>query len=105
LDAQGDHEIYGKRMLINGVVKENLGGKTKVVEDCKTEQERLDALEKWFGMTFTEEEKHGICDWGTELTGDGSEGVVAGLGIRRETWVIQRGPDWRRTWRSPAAQE
>ncbi|KAH7095730.1 arylamine N-acetyltransferase 2 [Paraphoma chrysanthemicola] len=101
-DKDGDQEIFGKRMLINGVVKENLGGKTKVVEDCKTEQERLDALEEWFSMTFTDEEKHGIRGWGTELRGDGSEGVVAGLGVRGETWQIRRGKDWQRAWTSPS---
>jgi arylamine N-acetyltransferase len=95
---EGDQEVYGKRMLINGVVKENLGGKTKVVEDCTTEKQRLQALEKWFGMTFTEEEKAGIQGWGTELRGDGSEGVMAGLEKRRELWEIQRGTQGQMKW-------
>ena len=30
-DGSGEEEVYGKRMLVNGIVKENLGGKTKVV--------------------------------------------------------------------------
>ncbi|KAH8727488.1 arylamine N-acetyltransferase 2 [Phaeosphaeriaceae sp. PMI808] len=64
-----DQEIYGKRMLINGVVKENLGGKTKIVEDCKTEEQRLDALEKWFGLRLTADEQAGIRGWVTELKG------------------------------------
>ncbi|KAF2030109.1 arylamine N-acetyltransferase 2 [Setomelanomma holmii] len=98
----GDQEIYGKRMLVNGVVKENLGGKTKVVEDCKTEEQRLEALKKWFGMIFTEEEKNGIRGWGTELHGDGSEGVIARQGSRGETWAYRRGKDWQRTWSGPA---
>lgn len=98
----GDQEIYGKRMLVNGVVKENLGGKTKIVEDCKTEEQRLQALEKWFGMTFTEDEKAGIRGWATELRGDGSEGVVAGAGTRGEKWEFYRGKEWRRKWNGPA---
>jgi arylamine N-acetyltransferase len=92
-------EIFGKRMLVNGIVKENLGGRTKVVEDCKTEEERLVALEKWFGVYFTEEEQAGIRGWGTELMGEGSEGVVAALGKRWETWEVKRGKDWRREWK------
>jgi len=97
----GDQEIYGKRMLVNGVVKENLGGKTKIVEDCKTEEQRLDALKKWFGMTFTEEEKVGIRDWVTELKGDGSEGVLARTGTTGEKWEIYMGKASRREWNGP----
>ena len=84
---------------MNGVVKENLGGKTKVVEDCRTEEERLEALEKWFGMRFTEEEKAGIKGWGTELRGDGSEGVLEGLGKRGENWEVKRGTEWQFRWK------
>ena len=32
-----DDEIYGKRMLVDGLVKENLGMKTTVIETCTTE--------------------------------------------------------------------
>jgi arylamine N-acetyltransferase len=97
-----EQEIYGKRMLINGVIKENLGGKTKVVEDCKIEEERVKALEKWFGITLTEEERTGIHGWGTELRGDGSEGVMAGLEKRSELWEIQRGDEGSMRWRGLA---
>jgi hypothetical protein len=34
---------------------------------CKTEDERMEALEKWFGIRLTEEEKQGIRGWSTEL--------------------------------------
>ncbi|KAH7383993.1 arylamine N-acetyltransferase 2 [Pyrenochaeta sp. MPI-SDFR-AT-0127] len=100
----GDQEIYGKRMLINGVVKENLGGKTSVVQDCKTEEERLLALEKWFGMRFTEEEKRGIQGWGTELRGEGSEGVAHRLGKTREVWEVTRGKENKSQWKGPAKE-
>lgn len=96
-DGSGDGEIYGKRMLINGTVKENLGGRTSVVEECKTEEERVRALGKWFDITLTEEEKEGIKGWGTELRGDGSEGVEARVG-REETWILKRGEDSGRRW-------
>lgn len=100
----GGQEIYGKRMLVNGVVKENLGGKTHVVEDCKTEEQRLRALEKWFGMMFTDEEKAGIQGWGTELKGDGSEGVLARLGKRGEHWETSRGKEWGFRWKAPSLE-
>jgi hypothetical protein len=95
----GGEEIYGKRMLVDGAVKENLGGKTKIVEDCKTEEQRLQALGKWFGITLTEEETTGIHGWGTELKGGGSEGVVAERGRKGEVWEVSRGMEWKRTWK------
>ncbi|KAF2474950.1 arylamine N-acetyltransferase 4 [Lindgomyces ingoldianus] len=66
-DDSGEEEVYGKRMLVNGTVKENLGGSTKVVEECQTENERVQALRKWFGITLTEEEKRSIVGHCTEL--------------------------------------
>ncbi|KAH7414066.1 arylamine N-acetyltransferase 2 [Phaeosphaeria sp. MPI-PUGE-AT-0046c] len=101
-DESEDQEIYGKRMLINGVVKENLGGRTSVVEDCRTEEQRIAALEKWFGIILTEEEREGIRGWGTELTGDGSEGVEARTGKEEETWMFTRGEGSGRRWIAPA---
>jgi arylamine N-acetyltransferase len=67
--GNGEQEVYGKRMLVTETVKENLGGKTKVVQQCKTENERLEALERWFGITFTKEERDGIVGHFTELKG------------------------------------
>ena len=99
-----DQEIYGKRMLVNGVVKENLGGGTTVVEDCMTEEQRLHALEKWFGIMLTEEEKAGIRGWVTELRGDGSEGVLAGIRTRSENWEVRRGKDGWCKWNGPVAE-
>ncbi len=63
-----DHEVYGKRMLVNGTVKENLDGKTKVVYECRTEADRIEALKAWFDIELTEEERHSIQGWRTELT-------------------------------------
>jgi hypothetical protein len=42
---------------------------------------------------LTDEEKTGIQGWGTELKGDGSEGVMAGLKHRKEVWEIKRGDE------------
>ena len=66
-DVPGDDEIYGKRMLVDGVVKENLGGKTNVVQECNTEAERVEALRVWFGIELTDEEISSIRGWHTEL--------------------------------------
>ena len=64
-----NEEVYGKRMLVHGVVKENLGGRTSVVKECVTEDERVDALKEWFGITFSEVERNGIRGHFTELKG------------------------------------
>ncbi|KAI5361217.1 Putative arylamine N-acetyltransferase, papain-like cysteine peptidase superfamily [Septoria linicola] len=66
-----DQEIYGKRTLVSGIVKENLGGKTK----------------KWFGITFTDEEVEGIKGWGTELR----DGPPATEDAQDEIWRVRRG--------------
>ncbi|OAK98584.1 arylamine N-acetyltransferase 2, partial [Phaeosphaeriaceae sp. SRC1lsM3a] len=97
-DRPEEQEIYGKRMLINGVVKENLGGRTSIVQDCKTEEERIAALEGWFGIRLTEEEKSGIRGWITELRGDGSEGVEQRTEKEEDTWSFKRGEEAGRRW-------
>ncbi|CZT15318.1 related to arylamine N-acetyltransferase [Ramularia collo-cygni] len=56
-------EVYGKRMLSGNVVKENLGGKTGVLEVLLSERQRVEALETWFGIVLTEEERMGIRGW------------------------------------------
>jgi hypothetical protein len=45
-EDSGDQEIYGKHMLVNDVVKENLGGRTKIVGECKTAEDRVRAPKK-----------------------------------------------------------
>jgi arylamine N-acetyltransferase len=62
-------DIYGKVMLVNGDVKQNLGGKTKLIRSCRTENERVEALKEVFGITLTEEEKDGIKGRVTDLKG------------------------------------
>ncbi|KAJ6620645.1 arylamine N-acetyltransferase 4 [Mycena sp. CBHHK59/15] len=66
-DAVMEGEIYGKRMMVNGEIKENLGGKTQLVKTCTNEEERLDALREWFGIELTVEEQQGIRGRGSEL--------------------------------------
>lgn len=75
----GEEVIIGKRMLVNGVLKENLGGKTRVVRVCENEEERVRVLREVFGIVLLDEEIAGIRGRCVELRGerdgDGS-GVV-----------------------------
>lgn len=64
---EGELEIYGKRMLVNGVVKENLGGKTHQLVSCKTEAERIDILRSHFKIKLSQEEADSIKNWVTDL--------------------------------------
>ncbi|KAJ3045614.1 N-terminal acetyltransferase, partial [Rhizophlyctis rosea] len=67
--------IVGKVMLANGLVKRNLGGKTELVKECRTEEERVEALRERFGIELTQEQRDGIRGYVTELkeTGSGEE--------------------------------
>lgn len=67
-DTDEKNRVAGKLLLINGTVKRNMGGKTEVMEVCSNEAERIRALEKWFGITLTDEEVSGIKGYVTELT-------------------------------------
>ena len=61
--------IVGKVMLADGVVKRNMGGKTGVVLECQTEAQRIEALDKHFGIKLTQEQTEGIRGVSTELGG------------------------------------
>lgn len=63
----GETGIYGKVMLVNGDVKRNLGGKTSLVKTCVTEEERVEALKEYFGITLTDDERESIRGTKTEL--------------------------------------
>lgn len=62
-----ENMIYGKVMLVNGEVKENMGGKTSTVKTCLTEGERVEALKSHFGITLTNDEIEGIRGTVAEL--------------------------------------
>jgi len=65
--ADDELKINGKIMLVNDVVKRNMGGKTEVVQVLKSEEDRTKALKEWFGIDLTEEEKAGIQGLVTEI--------------------------------------
>lgn len=60
-------EVGGKVMLVNDVVKVNLGGKTTVVENLDTEAGRVKALRDYFGIHLTEEQEISIRGWDMAL--------------------------------------
>ncbi|ROV89778.1 hypothetical protein VSDG_08613 [Cytospora chrysosperma] len=60
-------DIVGKMMLVDGVVKRNIGQKTERIELCRTEGERVRALKDYFGITLSDEEKEGITGFETAL--------------------------------------
>lgn len=67
---EGEEKIVGKRMLVNGAVKENMGGKTKLVKICESESERVEILKEFFGITLTNEEIGGVKGQIAELRGE-----------------------------------
>lgn len=68
-EDEEDMVVVGKVMLKDAVLKRNMGGKTEVVQLCKTEKERLKVIREVFGIELTEDEKEGIKGWRTELEG------------------------------------
>ncbi|QPC71962.1 hypothetical protein HYE68_002714 [Fusarium pseudograminearum] len=60
-------EIFGKRICFNAFIKEDLGWKTTVVQECRSEEARVDALRHWFGSTLTDEERSSVKGHVTEL--------------------------------------
>jgi len=66
-DESEEVRVKGKYMLHNGKVKRNFGGKTELIMECKTEEERVEALKKYFNITLTEEQRKAIEGYRTEL--------------------------------------
>ncbi|KAL2792940.1 hypothetical protein BJX66DRAFT_234110 [Aspergillus keveii] len=68
LPLNDDVAIVGKVMLVNHLIKVNLGGKTSIVHSFDSEEGRLEALEKYFGISLTQEEKRSIQGWDKALS-------------------------------------
>jgi hypothetical protein len=68
LPLNNDVAIVGKVMLVDNVIKVNLGGKTSIVHSLDSEEGRLEALEKYFGISLTQEEKRSIQGWDKALS-------------------------------------
>ncbi|KAI9857196.1 MAG: N-terminal acetyltransferase [Trichoglossum hirsutum] len=65
LDEHGDTE--GVLILFQNELKTKIRGETSIVEKLQSEEQRVRALEKWFGIILTEGEKKGIQELVTEL--------------------------------------
>ncbi|KAM0244355.1 hypothetical protein ACHAP5_006371 [Fusarium lateritium] len=70
--------VVGKIMLINDTVKVNFGGKTQTVSKLESEEERLDALRLYFGISLTSQEALAIHDWDTALSAE-TKGEIRNL--------------------------
>jgi arylamine N-acetyltransferase len=62
-------DMEGVLILYQNVVKKRIRGVTNVLEELKSEEDRVKALQKWFGIVLNEEEKKGIIGLATELRG------------------------------------
>jgi arylamine N-acetyltransferase len=66
----GRARVVGKVMMVKGVIKRNVTGKTELVKVCTTEKERVEALRELFGIQLTEEEVVSIRGRQAELVED-----------------------------------
>ena len=62
-------EIVGTLMLVGGDLKRRIKGETEDLKACKTEEDRVQALEEWFGLKLGDDERAGIRGMVTELRG------------------------------------
>ena len=65
LDDSG--ELVGTMTMVGGEVKRVIEGKSEVLMECKTEDERVQALKEVFGIGLIDEERRGIKGLVTEL--------------------------------------
>jgi arylamine N-acetyltransferase len=61
------NETEGMLTLFQNEVKRRIGGISEVVETLRSEEDRVRALEKWFGIVLAENEKRGIMGLATQL--------------------------------------
>ena len=63
-------EIVGDITLMGGELKRRVKGKSEVLASCKSEEERVRALDKFLNIKLTEAEILGIKGMQTELLGE-----------------------------------
>lgn len=57
---EAKEKIIGNNTLFKDVIRETIGSNRKLVKECKTEEERVQALAEIFDVKLTEDEKNGI---------------------------------------------
>ncbi|KAJ8099010.1 arylamine N-acetyltransferase 1 [Lipomyces tetrasporus] len=62
-----DGEVVGHVTLLQKDVKRRIRGRTEVLDTLSSEEERVQALSQWFGITLSEEEINGIRGMTAEL--------------------------------------
>ena len=62
-------EVVGTLMLVGGDLKRRIKGRTEDLKVCKIEEDRVQALEEWFGIKLGVDERAGIRGMVTELRG------------------------------------
>ncbi|KAF2478672.1 N-hydroxyarylamine O-acetyltransferase [Neohortaea acidophila] len=60
LADEAGEKIVGDITMLNDTVRRNFGSDRKVLRECKTEKERVDALRDFFGVELTEEDSESI---------------------------------------------
>lgn len=66
LDAS-ESDIEGLYIMAGKEVKVRTNGKSEVVQELQSEEDRVGALEKWFGIKLLDHEAAGIQGLGSEL--------------------------------------
>ncbi|KAI9743880.1 MAG: N-terminal acetyltransferase [Claussenomyces sp. TS43310] len=60
-------ELVGDVTLVKSEINRRIWGKSVTVAKCENEEQRIEALEEWFGISLTAEEKNGIKGLPSEL--------------------------------------
>lgn len=66
LDEEGEG-VIGDVTLAGTEVKKRVKGESELLVNCTSEKERVEALEKWFGVRLSEAEKRGVQGRITDL--------------------------------------
>lgn len=83
-EEEEEPTIHAKIMLVGDQVKLNTGGRTSIIQTCRTEEERVEALRNHFGITLSEKERLGIRGRVTELGRLAKAGADADDAVRTE---------------------
>lgn len=62
-----EEKLVGTLILFSDTVKRKVGGKTETLEICKSEDDRVKAVQRWFGIELGDDERRGIRGLKSEL--------------------------------------